>query len=363
MLESLRAVLRFISERIGWHRVGFVLSLSIIAVAAVVLYKMLHDLNWDDLVNALKDTEPREVMLAGVFVAAAYFTLTFYDLFALRTIGRSDVSYATAALAGFTSYSVGHNVGASVFTGGAVRYRIYSAYGVSAVEVAKICFIAGLTFWLGNATVLGLGIFFAPEAASAINQLPEWFNRTLACVTLFVLASYVTWVWLAPRTIGRSNWKVTLPGGPLTLLQIVIGIIDLGFCALAMYMLLPDDPHIGFIMLAVIFVSATLLGFASHSPGGLGVFDAAMLVALWQFDKEELLAGLLLFRLLYYITPFTFALFILGGREIMKSVVTAKVPPLGNIAADVLVSDGKAARTGGKSHPRKKGASKSDDSR
>ena len=60
--------------------------------------------------------------------------------------------------------------------------------------------------------------------------------------------------------------------------------------------------------MAVIFVSATLLGFASHSPGGLGVFDAAMLVALWQYDKEELLAGLLLFRLLYYIMPFTLAL-------------------------------------------------------
>jgi uncharacterized membrane protein YbhN (UPF0104 family) len=165
---------------------------------------------------------------------------------------------------------------------------------------------------------------------------------------------------MAPRTIGRSNWKVTLPGGPLTLLQIVIGIVDLGFCALAMYMLLPSEPHVGFIMLAVVFVSATLLGFASHSPGGLGVFDAAMLVALWQFDKEELLAGLLLFRLLYYITPFTFALFILGGREIMKGVFAAKVPPLGNIAADVLVSDSKAARASEKSHPRKKGASKAD---
>lgn len=360
MLESLRAILRFISEKIGWHRVGFVLSLSIILVAVVVLYRMLHDLNWDDLVSALKNTEPHDVLLAGLFVAAGYFTLTFYDLFALRTIGRKDVSYATAALAGFTSYSVGHNVGASVFTGGAVRYRIYSAYGVSAVEVAKICFVAGLTFWLGNATVLGMGIFYVPEAASAINRLPEWFNRALAGLTLIVLAAYVIWVWLAPRTIGHRNWKVTLPGGPLTLLQIVIGIIDLGFCALAMYMLLPDEPRIGFTTLAVIFVSATLLGFASHSPGGLGVFDAAMLVALWQFDKEELLAGLLLFRLLYYILPFTFALFILGGREIMKGVFSAKVPPLGNIAADVLGTDGKSARARGKPHVRNKGDARSD---
>src|SRR6185312_10022831 len=85
---------------------------------------------------------------------------------------------------------------------------------------------------------------------------------------------------------------------------------------LAMYMLLPDEPNIGFVTLAVIFVTSTMLGFASHAPGGLGVFDAAMLVALWQFDKEDLLAGLLLFRLLYYIVPFALSLLILGGREL-----------------------------------------------
>src|SRR5690606_39144012 len=107
---------------------------------------------------------------------------------------------------------------------------------------------------------------------------------------------------------------------PLTLLQIVIGIVDLGFCALAMYVLMPDEPAIGFVMLAVIFVSATLLGFASHSPGGLGVFDAAMLVALWQFDKEQLLAGLLLFRLLYYIVPFMLSLAILAIRELVLTL-------------------------------------------
>ena len=203
-----------------------------------------------------------------------------------------------------------------MFTGGAVRYRIYSAWGLTAIDVAKICFIAGLTFWLGNATVLGLGIAYEPQAATAIDQLPPWFNRIIAFVALGVLAGYVAWVWVKPRVIGRADWTVKLPGGPLTLLQIVIGIIDLACCALAMYVLLPDDPHIAFIKLAVIFVSATLLGFASHSPGGLGVFDAAMLVALIEFNKEQLLAGLLLFRLLYYIIPFALSLAILGVREL-----------------------------------------------
>ena len=207
-----------------------------------------------------------------------------------------------------------------MFTGGAVRYRVYSAWGLDAIQVAKLCFIAGLTFWLGNATVLGLGIAYAPEAASAIDQLPPWVNRGFAILTLAVLTAYVAWVWARPRIIGREGWQVTLPGGPLTLLQIGIGIVDLGFCALAMYVLMPDEPHIGFVTLAVIFVSATLLGFASHAPGGIGVFDAAMLVALWQYDKEELIAGLLLFRLLYYVIPFALSLLILGVREVVLAV-------------------------------------------
>jgi len=324
MQSLLRAAVPFLRDRIGWSRIGYLVSITIIVIAVVVLYRILNDLNIAEVVDALRAADRRDILLAALFVAAGYFTLTFYDLFALRTIGRDDVPYRVAALAGFTSYSVGHNVGASVFTGGAVRYRIYSAHGLDGIAVAKVCFIAGLTFWLGNATVLGLGIFAVPQAAAAIDQLPPGINRALALVTLVVLSCYVVWVWLRQRTIGTSKWQVTLPGGPLTLLQIAIGIIDLGCCALAMYMLVPDEPQVGFITLSVIFVSATLLGFASHSPGGLGVFDAAMMVALWQFDKEELLAGLLLFRLLYYIVPFALSLLILGGRELYLSAANRR---------------------------------------
>jgi hypothetical protein len=320
MLHPLRATARLIDQKIGWNRIGLALALIIIASAAVVLYRMLHGIDVADVVTALKETDLYDVLLASLFVAAGYFTLTFYDLFALRTIGASHIPYRSAALAGFTSYSIGHNVGASVFTGGAVRYRVYSAWGLTAIDVAKICFIAGLTFWLGNVAVLGLGIAYEPSAASAIDQLPLVVNRIIGFAALGLLVGYVAWVWVKPRVIGRSDWVVTLPGGPLTLLQIFIGIVDLACCALAMYVLLPDDPHVAFIKIAVIFVSATLLGFASSSPGGLGVFDAAMLVALIEFEREELVAGLLLFRLLYYVVPFALSLAILGVRELWLGV-------------------------------------------
>lgn len=316
----LRAVGRLCERKIGLHTLGILISLSIISIAAVVLYHKLHNINVGKVLTAMATVEYSDVLIAALFVAGAYFTLTFYDLFAVRTIGRKDVPYRVAALAGFTSYAVGHNVGASVFTGGAVRYRVYSAWGLSGIDVAKVCFLAGLTFWLGNAAVLGLGVAYHPEAASSIDQLPPWLNRAVAIGVILVLFAYVAWVWSGPRRVGRGNWTVALPGGPLTLLQIMIGIVDLGFCALAMYILVPDEPHVGFVIVAVIFVSATLLGFASHSPGGLGVFDAAMLVGLFQFDKEELLAGMLLFRILYYLVPFVISVILLTLREIILSV-------------------------------------------
>jgi uncharacterized membrane protein YbhN (UPF0104 family) len=340
MLKTLRGTAQYIDRKNGWSRLGIALSLTIIIVAVVVLYRILRDIDPDELIDAIEATDWRTLIIAGLFVGAGYVTLTFYDLFALRTIGRTDVPYRVAALAGFTSYAIGHNVGASVFSGGAVRYRIYSSWGLSVVEVTKICFIAGLTFWLGNATVLGLGILDAPQAARAMDQLPLWCNRVLALVLLGMLGAYVAWVSVKPRVIGRDGWQVTLPGGSLTLIQIAIGIVDLSCCAAAMYMLVPDEPNLGFVTVAVIFVAATLLGFASHAPGGLGVFDATMMVALWQFDKEDLLAGLLLFRLLYYIIPFAISLVILGTREFLLSRATRRIaqataPPINTVSEHV----------------------------
>src|SRR5215831_639970 len=317
MLEATRRAISILRQKQVLHKLGVVISVTVIGIACYVLYHMLRGIDVDEVIEAIKGTEPRQIALAALFVAAGYFTLTFYDLFAVRAIGHSSISYRINALAAFTSYSIGHNVGASVFTGGAVRYRIYSAWGLNAIDVAKICFLAGLTFWLGNAAVLGLGISYHPEAAAAIDQLPAWLNRTLALMILVALVGYVIWVWIQPRVVGRGPWTVVLPGGPLTLLQIAIGIVDLGFCALAMYVLVPDEPNLGFVVVAVIFVSATLLGFASHSPGGLGVFDAAMLVGLWQMDREDLLAGMLLFRLLYYISPFVISVILLTFREVI----------------------------------------------
>src|SRR5437879_6079959 len=111
-LNAAQTIGRFCEEKIGWNRIGVLLSLTIIAIAVVALYRILRDIEVREVVQALVESDPRDIALAAALVAGGYFTLTFYDLFALRTIGRADVPYRVAALASFTSYSVGHNVGA-----------------------------------------------------------------------------------------------------------------------------------------------------------------------------------------------------------------------------------------------------------
>src|SRR6202000_21352 len=127
MLEAIRSAISFLRPKQILHKLGVVVSVTVIAIACYVLFHMLKGIDTEEVIEAIKGTEPKSIALAALFVAAGYFTLTFYDLFAVRAINRPDIPYRINALAAFTSYSIGHNVGASVFTGGAVRYRIYSA--------------------------------------------------------------------------------------------------------------------------------------------------------------------------------------------------------------------------------------------
>jgi uncharacterized membrane protein YbhN (UPF0104 family) len=320
MLTTLR---RGFKRRIGWKRLGIAASLLIIAFAITTLFRTLRGVDTAVILTALADIPLDHIALAALCVVGAFCTLTFYDFFALRTLGMRQVPYRIAALSSFASYSIGHNIGATVFTGGAIRFRIYSDYGLTAVDVAKICFLSGLTFWLGNTFVLGIGMTLHPEAASMMDQLPPAINRLIALGGVAAIIGYLVWLTQGHnrRELGQNGWKVVLPSARLTLLQMLIGVVDLGFCAMAMYLLMPAQPGIDFASLAVVFILATLLGFASHAPGSIGVFDAAMLVALPEFGREQLLATLLVFRVLYFLIPFGTAISIMGTRELWLSVV------------------------------------------
>ena len=294
---------------------GFALSAAIVAISLFVLARTLKGLDFERVAANVQATPLAGIAWAVVFVACAYATLSCYDLLALRTIGARHVPYRIAALAGFASYAIGHNIGATALSAGAVRYRIYAQFGLGVIDVAKICFLTGLTFWLGNVAVLGTGVAFFPDGPARIVALPPDVVRLGGIAALALLAIYVGWVSRRPRTFGRKGWRVVVPGGRSTLVQIAIALADLGASSLAMYSVLPAG--VGFATIAVAFVASALVGFASHSPGSLGVLDAAMLVALPQLGREELVAALLVFRVLYFLIPFALALATMACWEAM----------------------------------------------
>jgi uncharacterized membrane protein YbhN (UPF0104 family) len=197
-----------------------------------------------------------------------------------------------------------------------VRLRVYSAWDLNVLDIAKIAFVTGMTFWLGNAVVLGGAIAYAPEAASVVDHLPPWINRIVGLSALLGVVCYLAWLAPRPRTVGYANWKLVLPSMRLTLVQTAIGAMDLCLVTAAMYSLLPRNPAVDFVPVLVIFVTATLLGTVSHVPGSLGVIEAALLIGLPQFPKEELLAALLTFRVAYFVIPFLLATLALGLREL-----------------------------------------------
>ena len=297
----------------------------VLAVAVFVLYRLVRDVDCARIVAAIEAQSIKQIAVAAGFVVAGYFTLTFYDLFALRTIGRHTVPYPIAALASFTSSTIGHSLGAAVLTGGLVRLRIYAGWGLSVIDVGQIAVITGMTFWLGNAFLLGGAVTYAPETASAIDHMPPSINRAIGLTALSAIACYLTWLAGQRRAIGRAPWRIVLPNMRFTLVQIGIGATDLCLVTVAMYALLPSSPEVGFLPVLVTFLIAAFLGTVSHAPGGLGVIEATMLIGLPQFPKEEFLAALLTFRVLYFVLPLCLAALSLGVRE-LRMLAPAATP-------------------------------------
>lgn len=322
-ITLVKTAVTFVREQIGLKRVLLVVAAAMLAVAGYVLFTKLRVIDWAKVWEAISQIGPTTLIVAGLFTVAAYATLTVYDYFATRTIGRDDIPYPACAIGSFTSYSIAHNLGATVFTAAVVRYLVYSRYQITGPQVVKICFIAGLTFWLGNATVLGLGFVLEPEVVTPVVQQIGIGGNVVRIVGFAILAALIGWLIFVsvPRQFGSGAWVIKLPSAKLTGLQMVIGVIDLACCSAILYVLLmamPNAPPAPFVAVAVIFCSAMLLGFATHAPGAAGAFEATLLVALppLGYTPEAVVAAFILFRLYYFIGPFVLALLLVAVREL-----------------------------------------------
>jgi glycosyltransferase 2 family protein len=291
-------------------------SVAIVTTAAVVLYHLLRNIDLGKVLAALEAQSHWRILASTALVAAGYSNLVCYDLFALHMIRRRNIPLRVVAFASFTSYTIGHSLGAATLTCGLVRLRAYSFWHLNIIDIAKIAFFTGMTYWLGNIVVLGGAVAYAPQALTTVDHLPAFFNRLIGLAGIAGIVCYLFWLLGGRRMAGRANWRVTLPGPRGTLLQIGVGALDRILASLSIYMLLPASPAVGFPTVLVAFVLATLIGIVSHAPGSLGVVEAALLVALPQYPREALLATLITFRVLDFFLPLMLATMMFGAREL-----------------------------------------------
>lgn len=306
-------------KRSKWFWIGPVASILIFSVSLAVLWHILKELKPEELWAAFSSANRTQVWQAAALVCLSYLLLTGYDALALKRLGLR-IPYRTTALASYTSYSVSFTLGFPLVTAGTVRYWLYAPRGVRAAEVASLTVIAGITFWLGMGIVLSALLFYTPETIAGLaRSSPQMVQLAGAALALVVLA-YMTWVSTAPRGIQVRGWRLELPGFGVTLGQMILGAGDVCAAGAVLYVLLPAGHGVAYETFLAAYIFAALVGIASHAPGGLGVFEATMLVALSEIPREQVLGALLLFRLFYYLVPFMFALALLGLYEITRQI-------------------------------------------
>lgn len=306
-------------RRRSYAWLGTLASLLLFAAAIAVLYRILSDVKVEDVREAFANASRHELALAAGFTAISYTLLTFYDMLALRQL-KVQVPYATTALASFTSYAVSFTLGFPLITAGTVRYWIYSPRGLSAGKVASLTLIAGVTFLLGMGAVIGIGLIWQAEAIADLNHLAVSVNRLIGLCTLGVIIVYLVWVGVKKRAVRMNKWRLELPNFGVSLGQILLGAGDVCAAAAVLYSLLPAGYGVPFQTFAAVYAFACVLGIASHAPGGLGVFEATMLLAFWRLPYEGMIGALLLFRICYYLVPFCIALVLLGLFEITNRI-------------------------------------------
>ena len=296
-------------------QVGAFLSLAIVCLALWVAYRTLHAIQITDVVAHVRALPAAAILLAFAATAGSYVAVTGFDVVALHHIDR-PLPYSCAGLAGFLASAFGNNLGFAVVTGGAIRYRIYSRAGLSALEIAGVSAMCTLTAILGIGFIFTLSMLFgAGEVAESVLHLPPSVRHVMGGVMLAVMVAYILVAMIHPMNIRTQSWSLKLPSAKTTCAQIALATIDLMLVGTLIYILLPAHTGTNFFLFLGVFALALVAGAVSNVPGGIGVFESVMLLGLPEVAPAALLGAILLFRCIYYLVPLGLAAAMLAVHE------------------------------------------------
>jgi uncharacterized membrane protein YbhN (UPF0104 family) len=295
-----------------------VIGLILLGGAVWVVQKEFRGLRIEDIARALERMPAHTLAVAFGWNVLSYGILTFYDRLGTWYVGRRRVSYRKVAFASFCAYALGHNLGFAAVSGAAVRYRLYANWGLTPLQIAKLVAFCSLTFALGGMMLGGLVLLIEPAAVPFFGpRLPPWLMRGVGAALWALVTGYVTLAGVLRRRRIFAR-RIQLPGWRMAILQVLLATVDVAVTAVIAYTLLPPAPGLTYLRFLGVYVASYTAGLAANIPGGIGVFDTAMLVGLSPYlEPSQIVGAIVMFRLFYYIIPLFLAGGLFAGNEIV----------------------------------------------
>ncbi|UXN05323.1 lysylphosphatidylglycerol synthase domain-containing protein [Bartonella sp. HY761] len=297
-----------------WPLLGIIVML----VSFRILYVKLKGMEWAQVFDRLGSLDLHHWLLAIFFAIASYAALAGYDRIALKHLGKKNISWLFITICSFTTYALSHNIGASVFSGAVVRYRAYSKKGLSGPEIAVLVGFCSFTFALGTIVLSGLVLVLRPELIQLFHvDIPNWVALTIGFVMLGLVGLYIlgSILQFKPLKIGKK-FQLTYPRLNIVVQQLIIGPLELLGAAGIIYAVLPDAGNPGFITVLGVFLASFSVTLLSTAPaGGLGVLETIFIAGMPNMGDSNVIAALIVFRLLYLIIPLFLSLIFIAVFE------------------------------------------------
>src|SRR3984885_2438138 len=294
-----------------------ILGVLLLIGAIYVVQKEFRHLRLRDIDAALSDIPLHTLAMAFIWTVLSYGVLTLYDRLGTIYAGHK-VSYGRVAFASFCAYALSHNLGFAAVSGAAVRYRLYAHWGLTPTQITKTVMFCSLTFGLGGMVLGGTILFLEPHAIPFFGtHLPPAAMYAVGAVLWSIVASYVTFARVL-RRVRLFGQTIELPGVRMAMLQVLLATVDVAITATIFYQLLPTVPHLTWVIFLGVYVASYTAGLMTNLPGGIVVFDPAMLLGLAPYiDAPRIVGAIVVFRLCYYVIPLFLAGTLFAGNEIL----------------------------------------------
>ncbi len=333
MTEGMIPIVRSMAKHLRRFAVP-ALALVICVLLLVAAQDLTKTLDYHAVIKTLRRLPPHLLVGSLLATGLSYLALVGRDAAGLRAIG-ARVPAPLLWVGGVAGSALGNAVGFGALTGGAVRYRVYGAAGLGAGQVARLTVLTSSTFAFALVVMSGFGLVGAASSIGRLLDVPPAALLAGGVAVLACCAALIAWSRPGRPALRIGGVGFEIPGRGALLAQLVLVGIDVAGAALALFVLLPAGVlagvHIGFGSFLAVYTIALLLGVIGHTPGGLGVFEAAIVFALGgTVPTTAAIAALLAYRTIYFVLPLLLSGGLLAAFEVRA--IAARLAPAPRVA-------------------------------